>query len=115
LVSPEYKGRIEAQQTVQKAIADKTAASNALSEADFNSAVGARLVQEQTETARRQKVYTTPMKRYQAILDTILSGDEPSSQDRFFKVDYESRMGEIEKARWEVYTNFYQGAENGSS
>ena len=103
LTSPEYKPFIESQAITQKAIADKTSAIETMNDEDFQSAVGSRLVQEQGQRVRRQAVYSTPMKRYEAILNTILSGDEISAQDRLYKADYESRMGENEKTRWQIY------------
>jgi putative transposase len=111
LTSPEYKPLIESQAAAKKAIADKTAAADAMTDEEFQSAIGSRIVQEQGERARRQAVYSTPMKRYQAVLDIILSGGELSSHDRLFKADYESRMGEIEKTRWQVYIDFQQNKE----
>ncbi|MDR0878963.1 MAG: Mu transposase C-terminal domain-containing protein [Treponema sp.] len=66
LTAPTYKPLIESQAAAEKAIADKNAKSAAMTEDDFTAAVAvaSRLVQEQGERARRQAVYTTPMKRY---------------------------------------------------
>jgi hypothetical protein len=77
-------------------------------------AVANRLVKEQGERVKRQAVYSTPHKRYQAILDVILRGEELSPADRLFKADYESRMGEEEKTRWDVYIQLNQGVSHGA-
>jgi putative transposase len=116
LTSSEYKPFIESKAAAQKAIADKTAAAAAMTDDDFNAAVAvaSRLVKEQGERAKRQPVYPTKMKRYEAILDVILRGGELSPQDRLFKVDYENRMGEEEKNHWDVYIKFNQGENYGS-
>ncbi|MDR0709463.1 MAG: Mu transposase C-terminal domain-containing protein [Spirochaetaceae bacterium] len=119
LSSPEYRPRIEAEAAAHKTIEKKTeraAVTAALSEEDFNAAVAVanRLVKEQNERVRRQAVYTTPHKRYQAILDIMLRGENLSAADRLFKADYESRMGEDEKTRWDVYVNLNQGVSHGA-
>jgi hypothetical protein len=119
LSSPEYKPRIEAEAATHTAIekkAERAAVTAALSEEDFTAAVAVanRLVKEQGERVKRQAVYTTPHKRYQAILDIILRGEDLSAADRLFKADYESRMGEEEKTRWDVYVNLNQGVSHGS-
>jgi hypothetical protein len=54
------------------------------------------------------------MKRYEAILDAVMQGGALSGDDRLFKADYETRMGEAEKKRWEFYINFNRGANHGS-
>ncbi|MDR2663669.1 MAG: Mu transposase C-terminal domain-containing protein [Treponema sp.] len=110
LSSPEYKPLIEAQTAARKAIetkAERQAMTAALSDEDFNAAVAvaSRLVKDQGERIKRQAVYATPLKRYQAILDIILSGGDLSPPDRLFKAEYEHRMGEEEKTRWDVYRN----------
>jgi putative transposase len=109
LTSPEYRSRVEARDVVQKAIADKAAREatvSAMSEEDFFFAVGARLVREKTEAVRRQRIYPTPAKRYQAILDAVLRGDDLSPQDRLYKANYENRMGPEEKIKWQIYVKF---------
>ena len=87
-----------------------------MSEEDFNTAVAVanRLVKEQNERVKRQAVYATTTKRYQAILDVILRGEELSTADRLFKAGYESRMGEKEKTSWDVYVKFKQGVSHGA-
>jgi putative transposase len=119
LSAPEYKPLIEAQRAAHKAVETKTerkAITASMSEADFNAAVAVanRLVKEQGERVKRQAVYSTPHKRYQAILDVILRGEELSPADRLFKADYESRMGEEEKTRWDVYIQLNQGVSHGA-
>ncbi|MDR2186370.1 MAG: Mu transposase C-terminal domain-containing protein [Treponema sp.] len=119
LTSPEYKPQIEAEKAAKKALKTKTArkaVTAAMSEEDFTAAVAVanRLVQEQGERAKRQAVYSTPLKRYQAMLDCILRGEDLSPRDRLFKAGYESRMGEAEKVRWDVYVNLNQGVTHGS-
>jgi putative transposase len=109
LRSSAYKPRIEAQAAAEKAITDKAVNSNAIkamSDADFGAAIASRLAGERSEQARRQPVYATPTKRYQAILDTIIRGEEPSLQDKLYKASYESRMGDEEKMKWQIYFDF---------
>ncbi|MCL1812255.1 MAG: hypothetical protein FWG29_01895 [Treponema sp.] len=118
LTSPEYKPRIEAQQAVQKAVETKTAKAaliSSMSDEEFNAAVAVsnRLAREQKEQVKRQAVFSTTHKRYQAILDIILRGENLSHSDRLFKADYESRMGPEEETRWKVYINLNQGVTHG--
>jgi len=118
LTSSEYKPRIEAQRTSQKAAEAKTAKAaqiSSMSDEEFNAAVAisSRLAQEQKERVKQHAVYPTPLKRYQAILDIILRGEDLSPGDRLFKAEYESRMGPEEKTRWNVYINLNQGVTHG--
>jgi putative transposase len=109
LASPRYKPLIEAEQAARKAAAGETAkerAAAAMSEEDFEAAVASRLAGERREKEGRRPVYATPMKRYGAVIDTILRGGDPSDEDKAYKADYESRMGPEEKAKWQVYINF---------
>jgi putative transposase len=119
LSSPEYKPLVEAQAAARKAVeakAERKVITASMSEEDFNTAVAvaSRLVKEQGERAKRQAVYSTPHKRYQAILDVILRGEELAPADRLFKADYESRMGDEEKTRWDVYIQLNQGVSHGA-
>jgi putative transposase len=109
LTSPEYKPLIEARAQTTKVIEEKTAAAASMSEEDFRSAIASRIIREEEAAPGRQTVYAAPRKRYQAILDTILKGENLSKEDMVFKVDYESRMGPIEKTRWDVYLKFNKG------
>jgi putative transposase len=118
LTSPEYKPRIEAQSVANKAIEAKTekaALVSSMSNEEFTAAVAVsnRIAKEQQELVKRKAVYPTPMKRYQAILDIILRGENLSSGDRLFKAEYESRMGPEEKTKWNIYINFNQGVKHG--
>lgn len=109
LTSSEYQPRVEAKAEVDKAAADKAAGARkiaALSEEDFSAAVASRLAREQHERAGRQLVYASPIKRYQAILDMILRGQEPSDEDKRYKAGYEDRMGDKEKIQWKIYFDF---------
>ncbi|MDR2049001.1 MAG: Mu transposase C-terminal domain-containing protein [Treponema sp.] len=119
LSSPEYKPLAEAETAARKAVeakAERKAVTAALSEEDFNAAVAvaSRLVKEQGERIKRQAVYSTPHKRYQTILDVILRGEELSPADRLFKADYESRIEEEEKTRWDIYIQLNQGVSHGA-
>jgi putative transposase len=109
LASTEYRPRVEAKAAADKAAADRAAGARktaALSEEDFSAAVASRLAREQHERAGRQLVYASPAKRYQAILDMILRGDEPSEEDKRYKAGYEDRMGDKEKIQWKIYFDF---------
>jgi putative transposase len=109
LVSPEYKPRVEAEAAARKALADKAGQARetaALSEEGFAAAIASRLAQEQRERVRRRPVYATPAKRYAAILDMIIRGEEPSDEDKLYKAGYESRMGPEEKTKWKIYIDF---------
>jgi putative transposase len=118
LTSPEYKPLIEAQNTAQKAAETKTARAAltaSLSDDEFNAAVAVsnRLAKEQSDQVKRQAVYSATHKRYQAILDIILRGENLTPGDRLFKAEYESRMEKKEKTRWDVYINLNQGVTHG--
>jgi putative transposase len=106
LTSPEYKPLIEARTKTVQAIEEKTAAAASMSEEDFRSAISSRIIREREEAPARKTVYAAPRKRYQAILDRILAEENLSKEDVLFKIDYESRMGPIEKTRWDVYLKF---------
>jgi putative transposase len=109
LTSTEYQPRIEAKAAADKTIADKTAEARqaaALSEEDFSAAVASRLAREQRERAGRQPVYASPAKRYQAILDAMFRGEEPSGEDKRYKAEYENRMSSEEKIQWHIYADF---------
>jgi hypothetical protein len=116
LTATTYKPRIEAQAAAEKAVADKTAKAASLTDDDFNAAVAvaSRLVRDRSEQAKRQVVYATPMKRYQAILDALIRGEDLSPADRLYRADYENKMGDIEKNRWKIYIDFNQGVKHGS-
>jgi putative transposase len=110
LSSPVYKPLADARTAALKAAgtkAERGAITASLSDEAFNAAVAVagRLAKEQGERVKRQAVYATPLKRYQAILDVILSGGDLPPPDRLFKAEYEHRMGEEEKTRWDVYRN----------
>ena len=112
LTPPEYKPLIEAETKAREdlqALEDKSRAVAAMTEEDFSSAISSRIAGEQRERQKLKAVYATPMKRYQAILDTLLSGEKLSQEDALFKADYEARMGHIEKTRWDVYLSFNKG------
>jgi putative transposase len=111
ITSSEYKPRVEAETAARKALADKTAkteAAAAMSEEDFSAAVAvaSRLTEEYRGRTDPRKVYATPVKRYQAILDMILRGEELSPEDKLYKAEYENRMGPEEKTQWQIYFNF---------
>jgi putative transposase len=113
LTSPEYRPRIEAQQAAQKAAEAKTARAaltSSLSDDEFNAAVelSSRLAKEQAALVKRQAVYSAAHKRYQAVLDLILRGENLTPGDRLFKAEYESSMGPDEETRWNVYINLNQ-------
>jgi hypothetical protein len=118
LSSPEYKPLVEAETAARKALekkAERASLTAAMSEEDFSAAVAVanRLVKEQGERVRRQAVYSTPYKRYQAVLDIMIRGGELSAAGRLFKAGYESRMGKEEKIRRDVYIHHNEGAVHG--
>jgi putative transposase len=119
LTSPEYKPRVEAEAAAQKAVADETAKADAraaMSEEEFNAAaaaVASRLAEEHRGRAEGRTVYATPVKRYQAILDMALRGEELSGEDKLYKAEYEGRMGPDEKTKWQIYADFNSPPERG--
>lgn len=78
----------------------------AISDAEFSSAVGARLEFVINESRKRKPVYASERDRFDAILDAVMDGAVLSEADQAFKIRYEKNMSEDERLFFENKISF---------